>query len=403
MIRAVCVLLLLITLSNHEALGQGITPRPHVPVCPDRVPGVFNCASRVIVDAAGRPADINPSGAGGSSGYGPTQFLGAYGLGTGRAPSGHPIIAIVDAYDNPGIAAELATYSSFYGIPQLSDCLVPVANSAVPCFQKVDQKGGNNYPRSDPLWGLEISLDVEIAHAICQNCSILLVEANSASYFDMLTAVTEAVSLGGVVISNSWSSSEFADEASYDATYFDHQGVAMLFASGDGGYGPQYPAASTYVTAVGGTTLQVQKHVGGYRSETAWAGAGSGCSLFEPKPLWQKDTGCGDRRTIADVSADADPNTGAAVYNGTYYTSTPRWFQVGGTSLATPIVAGVYALSGKLPQNTWASSLPYLNPSLFLHDIVAGSNGTCGTYLCNAGVGYDGPTGLGTPNGTGGF
>jgi subtilase family serine protease len=400
MIRVVCALLLLITLSNHAAWGQGVTPRPHAAVCPDRVPGVFNCAARVIVDAAGRPAVINPNAAGGSSGYGPAQFLGAYGL-TGRAASGHPIIAIVDAYDNPNIAGELATYSSFYGIPQLPDCLVPVANSAVPCFQKVDQKGGKTYPGADPLWGLEISLDVEIAHAICQNCSILLVEATSASYYDMLTAVNEAVSLGGVVISNSWSSSEFADEARYDATYFDHQGVAMLFASGDGGYGPQYPAASTYVTAVGGTTLRLQKQTG-YRSETAWAGAGSGCSLFEPKPPWQKDTGCGDRRSIADVSANADPKTGAAVYNGTYYTSTPHWFQVGGTSLATPIVAGVYALSGKLPSNTWASSLPYLNPGL-LHDIVTGSNGTCGTYLCNAGVGYDGPTGLGTPNGTAGF
>jgi subtilase family serine protease len=155
------------------------------------------------------------------------------------------------------------------------------------------------------------------------------------------------------------------------------------------------------VTAVGGTTLYLNLD-SSYNSESAWSGAGSGCSAYEPKPDWQTPGVCGPNRTVADVAADADPATGAAVYNTTF-TGTPTWFLVGGTSLATPIVAGVYALSGKLPPNTWENSLPYMSPPGNLHDITSGTNGSCGTYLCNAVPGYDGPTGLGTPNGTGGF
>ncbi|MEO9173979.1 MAG: hypothetical protein ABI317_00600, partial [Gaiellales bacterium] len=164
--------------------------------------------------------------------------------------------------------------------------------------------------------------------------------------------------------------------------------------SGDGGYGAQYPATSPYVVAVGGTTLALNAG-NSYKSETAWANGGSGCSAYEAKPVWQADYGCA-KRTEVDVSADADPNSGAAIYDTYGYLG---WVQVGGTSLSSPLIAAVYALSG----NTTNGTAPYSNPAA-LHDVTSGSNGSCSpSYLCTAGVGYDGPTGLGTPNGLAAF
>ena len=172
----------------------------------------------------------------------------------------------------------------------------------------------------------------------------------------------------------------------------------MITAStGDAGYGVEYPAASPYVVAVGGTTLALNGD-NTYAGETAWVDGGSGCSTYEPKPSVQTDSGC-SKRAVADVSADADPNTGAAVYDSVPYSGQSGWFQVGGTSLASPLIAAVYALSG----NTSNGLAPYGNPGA-LHDVTGGSNGTCSpSYLCTAGPGYDGPTGLGTPNGLAAF
>src|SRR6185295_4166059 len=248
---------------------------------------------------------------------------------------------------------------------------------------------------------LEIALDVETAHAVCQNCSILLVEADSNSFTNLATAVDKAVALGAKVVSNSYGGSEFSSEVTntYDG-HFNHPGVAITVSSGDSGYGVEYPAASQFVTSVGGTTLLLNAN-NSYQSESAWAGAGSGCSAYEPKPSWQHDTGCATR-SVADVSADADPNTGAAVYDSVRYQGRAGWFQVGGTSLAAPLVASVYALSGNIPSATNEASLPYAHAAS-LHDVASGSNGSCGTYLCLSGVGFDGPTGLGSPNGTGAF
>jgi subtilase family serine protease len=166
--------------------------------------------------------------------------------------------------------------------------------------------------------------------------------------------------------------------------------------SGDSGYGVEYPAASRYVTAVGGTTLKLSGNT--RLTETVWSGSGSGCSAYEPKPSWQTDMGCG-RRTVADVSADADPSTGAAEYDSTRYQGRSGWFQVGGTSLSAPLIGGVYALGNSAVN---AGSYPYAHTSS-LFDVTSGSNGSCGTYLCTGDAGFDGPTGLGTPNGTGGF
>ncbi len=366
------------------------TDKPHQAVC-GKHQDEFNCDARVVVDGKGQP-DVTSI----PSGYGPTQLRGAYNIpGT---VSTNQTIAIVDAYDAPNILADLNKYSATFGIPGINSCPVAQGTTASPCFQKVNQNGGNSYPQKNSGWDLEISLDVEVAHAMCQNCNILLVEASSATYNNLMTAVDRAVSMGAKIVSNSYGSSEFNGETVYDA-HFNKPGIAFTFSSGDSGYGTSYPAASQYVTAVGGTTLNLSNN--SYLSESVWNGTGSGCSVYENKPAFQHDSGC-SKRTIADVSADADPNTGAAVYDSEGYYGLKGWFQVGGTSLASPIIAATYAYGG-IPAGTFANSLPYGNPSA-LHDVTSGSNGSCNpAYLCTGQVGYDGPSGLGTPNGSAAF
>jgi subtilase family serine protease len=209
--------------------------------------------------------------------------------------------------------------------------------------------------------------------------------------------VNTAATLGANAISNSYGGSESSAETSWDTSYYHHPGVAVTASSGDSGYGVEYPAASQYVTAVGGTSLTRASSPRGW-SETAWSGAGSGCSAFEPKLSWQTVAGC-SHRVVADVSADADPNTGVAVYDS-YHTG--GWLVFGGTSVASPIIASVYALAANEALVNYGS-FPYGHTgSLF--DVTSGSNGSCsGSSLCTAGHGYDGPTGLGTPNGTTAF
>lgn len=366
----------------------------HMPVCAknpnDNSP---ICHSRVIIDNAG-----SPKAAALPSGYGPAQFRGAYNV-SGTINT-NQTIAIVDAYDNPNALADLNYYSSVFGIPGLSNCPVSTGTPTHPCFQKVNQNGGSTYPAVNSGWALESSLDVQAAHAMCQNCNILLVEASSSSYANLMTAVDRARLMNAKIISNSYGSSEFSGETAYDS-HFNYPGIAFTFSSGDSGYGASYPAASPYVTAVGGTTLNVTS-TNTYLSETAWSGAGSGCSAYEAKPSFQTDTACANRM-IADVSADADPNTGAAVYMSTRYNGRKGWFKVGGTSLAAPLIAATYALNQNIPTTSYANNLPYQNVAS-LHDVVIGNNGTCSTpYLCSAVNGYDGPTGLGSPNGTNAF
>lgn len=356
-------------------------------VCTNRTAGHASCSAQVVSNAAGTPlAGAAPA----ASAYGPNEFHTGYNLPTtAAAPT---TIAIVDAYDNPNVASDLAAFSSYYGLPQLN--AYTGAGTASPWFRKVNQSGGTTPPRQNSGWGLEIALDVETAHEICQNCNILLVEASSNSMGNLGTAENTAVALGADVVSNSWGGSESSGETTAYDPYFNHPGVVITASTGDSGYGVEYPAASPYVVGVGGTTLNL-KADGSWLSESAWSGGGSGCSAYEPKPSWQTDTGCA-HRTVADVSADADPNTGAAVYDTYGYGG---WLQVGGTSLASPLIASVFALSG----NTTNPSAPYADPGQ-LHDVTQGSNGNCGgSYLCTAGNGYDGPTGLGTPNGDGAF
>ena len=374
------------------AAPPNLPPQAHLPnkfVCSNPGHDATACHARVITDAAGKPlASTGPVG------YGPTQFQTAYSLPSSTAGSGQTI-GIVDAYNDPTAESDLATYSSTFGLP--------ACTTASGCFKKVNQTGGTSYPASNGGWALEISLDVQVAHAACPNCKLLLVEASSNSFANLLAAEDYATS-HATVVSNSWGGNESSSETGYDAHF--NRSVPITVSSGDSGYGVEYPASSQYVTAVGGTTLKLASN-DTRASETAWSGAGSGCSAYEPKPSWQHDTGCA-RRTVADVSADADPNTGAAVYDSTRYCTflffncTTGWYQVGGTSLAAPLVASVYALAGNSGSTTYGS-FPYAHAGS-LNDVLSGSNGSCGgSYLCTAGSGYDGPTGLGTPNGTGGF
>ena len=237
--------------------------------------------------------------------------------------------------------------------------------------------------------------------AICPNCKILLVEANSASITDLATAAQYAAEHANVV-SNSYGAAEFSGETSYDTYY--HSKVPITVSAGDSGYGVQYPAASRYVTAVGGTTLTGSTSSGW--TQTVWSGTGSGCSAYEQEPTWQPSTSLCSRRTVADTAAVANPNTGVAVYDSY---GEPGWMVFGGTSVASPIIASIYALAGST--TTTAQSLygGSLTP------VTSGSNARrCTNYLCNAadsiaypyasGSGwYNGPTGIGTPNGTSGF
>jgi len=297
-------------------------------------------------------------------------------------------IAIVDAYDNPGAEADLATYRAAFGLPPCT-----TANG---CFRRVDQNGGNTHPPVDADWALEISLDLDAASALCPNCRIVLVEANSNWLSDLTTAQAQAVTQGANQISDSWT---FPDSGVPPATLFSFPGVATVAASGDKGYvgtsASNYPAALASVTAAGGTSLTAASDPASLRgwSEAAWSGAGSGCNLNIAKPLWQTDSSCAGRSYV-DISADADPATGISIYDG----SAGGWLVIGGTSLASPLVAAYYAITGASAASpSWA----YANRSL-LNDPFGGSNGSCAApiaYICDAGAGYDGPTGAGSISG----
>lgn len=396
-------------------------------VCPGPVSvGNARCNSWVVTDAKGTPKATgivensqaakgshggkgSGGGGGGSSApppppsgaYGPLQFQTAYGL--SNILSGGATVAIVDAYDDPNITQDLASYIAAYQAAYQSTYQsTPFCTSG--CFEKVDQTGGTHYPKPNQGWALEISLDVETVRAACPDCNILLVEAKSSSFTNLLAAEKYAEQQAEVVVvSNSWGGSEFSSETSYDNEF--NTMLPITFSSGDSGYGVEWPAASPNVTAVGGTTLYLNTN-DTRQSERAWSGSGSGCSAYEAQPTWQYSlglSGC-NNRMIADVSADADPATGAAVYDSYGYQGQSGWFTVGGTSLASPLIASTYALAESNDPGDDPSSVDEIyNSSSLLYDVTSGSSGTCGTFLCDAGTGYDGPTGLGTPDGAGAF
>jgi subtilase family serine protease len=367
--------------------AQPLHPRA---VCGTPAPGTAACHAKVMVNAAGVvPASTSPA----ASALRPAQLQDAYKL-TGLT-SGGKTVAIVDAYGYPSLESDLATYRSYWGLP--------ACTSASGCLKVVDQAGGTSYPRMDVGWAGEQALDVDAVSAICPDCKIVVVQAKSASFANLGAAVNTASKLAGVVaISNSYGSSSDASDATY-GSYYNHPGIAITASTGDNGYqGGSYPASSTYTTAVGGTSLAADSSARGWH-ESAWSGAGSGCSTYNTQPAFQSTavTGCA-KRAMADVSAAADPGQGGlAVYYPTSRT-TSTWAQVGGTSEASPIIAAVYAL-GSSSLAGYPNALPYAHTAS-LFDVTSGNNGTCPTtQWCTARTGWDGPTGLGTPNDAGAF
>ena len=388
---------------------------------------------------AGGPGGPNRPGGGSavppppSSGYYPGDLQSAYGLADAAAgfspgPSA-PTVAIVDAYDDPNAASDLAAYRA--SLSKATDQNTGIADAAIPplcsstvttgcvTFTKVNQSGGKTYPPGNAGWAQEISLDLDMVSAICPNCNIVLVEASTSSFANLATAVSYAKSLHPAAITNSYGGGEFSSETSYNSTYSGTATTAITAASGDNGFGVEYPAASPGLTAVGGTSLSYDRTTSGLTwTQSVWSSAGSGCSSYEPMPSWQADQGvyslssdCTGRQT-ADVAAVANPSTGVAVYD-TY--SETGWLVFGGTSVSTQIIGATYALAAGSSTVQAAPSALYVDslsasatgPTTGIVPVTTGSNATCGDYLCDAAdslsSGYNGPAGLGTPYGVSAF
>jgi hypothetical protein len=347
------------------------------PACP-QVTGKPTCLA-LIESKSG----ISPN----VSGWAPSDFQTRYNLPSATNGKGQ-IVAIVDAYDNPNVATDLAAYRSQFGLG--------TAN-----FTKYNQQGQTkNYPRGSTGWGIEIDLDVQMVSAACPLCTIYLIEANSSDNSDLQTAEAEAVTLGAHIVSNSWIC--YGSYDCVDTKDFSQPGVLYTAGTGDAGYDNiGAPAALASVISVGGTVLAKS---GSTYSESVWDGAGAGCATGVTKPTWQKDPSC-TSRTEGDVSAIAWQ---VAEYDTYGYSG---WFTVGGTSVATPMIAAVFALAGNAGaqdagKKIW--SLKKRKRGHALHYVSSGSDGSCGdSYLCQAGTKqfhtYSGPAGWGTPNGVKAF
>jgi subtilase family serine protease len=335
--------------------------------------------------AVHQPARVRPAAAP-PRGLSPADIASAYALSEGGGAG--RTVAVVDAMDDPNAESDLAVYREAYGLPPCT-----TANG---CFHKLNQAGdAGPYPEPDPGWGVEISLDLDAVSAACPLCSIVLVEGDQPDPASLAAAEDTAVRFGATAVSNSYGLTEFTGMDAY-ATHYVHPGTSIVASSGDDGFQPaSFPAVLSNVVSVGGTTLTKAATTRGW-TEQAWAGAGSGCSAYIPKPAWQKDKHC-SMRTVADVSAVADPNTGLAVYDTFGLGPDNGWILVGGTSLSSPLIAAMITRSG---HEIDGAGYIYAHSSA-LYDVVGGSNGYCGDYLCTGKKGYDGPTGMGSPHGLG--
>lgn len=330
------------------------------------------------------------------TGLTPARIRRAYGFDQILNGGEGQTIAIVDAYDHPNIESDLGVFSTTFGLP--------ACTTANGCFQKIYPSGPK--PRTDAGWALEIALDVQWAHAIAPNARILLVEARSSSFTDLLKAVDLAVRNGASVVSMSFGGNEFSGETNYDS-HFNVGGVTFVASSGDSGNGVEYPAASQYVIGVGGTTLNLDAS-GNYIGETAWSGSGGGLSVYEPELTAQITwpLPVAGKRGIPDVAYDGDPNTGFPVYDSVTYQGRSGWFQVGGTSAGAPQWAGLFAIVNSMRAAAARAPLTAAYNGIYnaaksaystnLHDVTTGTNGNCGS-VCSAAGGYDYVTGLGSP------
>lgn len=363
---------------DHE-LGTDV-----LALCSSTADGM-HCGARAIA----RDGSVQSFGA--PRGLGADDLADAYEIPDGG--EGAPTIAIVVAHGYSKLESDLAVYRERYGLPPCT-----IANG---CLRVVNADGGSALPPDAPAgnaWTIETMLDVSMASAACPRCKLLVVQGEDSGT-SLLEAQHTAVALGADVISNSWSSVEKSGVAlaSYES-YFDHPGVAIFAAAGDLGYnqgeqGPAYPATSAHVFSVGGTKLVRDEKTARGWSETVWSKGGSSCSLSIAKPAYQTASPCANRAS-ADVAAVGDPGSGVAVYHSR--SGGGGWIVVGGTSAATPLVAGIFASTGHARRST--SQLAELVAGAALHDVLDGSNGSCGSKLCKAETGWDGPTGFGTPN-----
>lgn len=386
-----------LTIAGCGFSGTGMPPSsaaysgPYVPqwrarhlaraACPEVRPGEGQCAA-LIGYARFRPGVI---------GWKPADIQAAYDLPSSSKGRGQ-VVALIDAYDNPNVASDLAAYRSYFGLSKAK-------------FFKYNQKGEQqHYPKGDSGWGFEIDLDVDMVSAACPNCTIYLVEATTNSLKNLGAANVEAIKLGATIVSNSWGC--YYQGCSWETKVFDRKGITFLAAAGDIGYGSFPPAQFSQVISVGGTELSKS---GSAYSEVVWPDTSGGCAPNIAKPAWQKDPSC-SMRTANDIAAVAK---NVAVYDSYEYNSYEGWFIAYGTSLATPILASAFALAGDSTKQHagkvfWTLSKAERKKSI--HAIASGSISGCppslnGTYLCSAGTGqfgtYSGPTGWGTPNGIG--
>ena len=411
-------------------------------VCPAPGPGEATCFALASVPAraseAGEPG-VKPAaaskaalGEGPAGGYTPAQLAAAYGFDPGGEAGKGQTVAVVDAYDDPDIEADLAVFSENYGLP--------ACTTESGCFKKVNEFGSSapgSLPAADESgWSVEISLDVEMVHSACPKCHILLVEAENEQFTNLATAVKTAGEMGAQEISNSYGGAEGSPPGTLMRAAYNQPGVVIAAATGDYGYDdweylqspgvPNVPASMPSVVSVGGTTLELKPE---QRRETVWESSGGGCSALFEAPTWQRDapgfpaTGCGSSRLSADVAADADPETGFDIYD-TYncgahceeFIGTKKWSRIGGTSVSTPLISAMYALAGGSHGIAYPALTLYAHlEDASLFDVTQGSNGFCdgpacganevfgeivdceGTTSCNAAAGYDGPSGVGAP------
>ncbi len=352
-------------------------------MCGPARPGRAQC--RAFVEWAKDDAGgARPYVTAGPTGLSPATVKGAYGYSTASNAGAGQTIAIVDAYDGRNVERDLGVFSKQYGLPACT------TNNR--CFKKVDQTGGTRYPTGDVGWTLEITLDVQWAHAIAPGAQILLVEARTSMITDLLIAEDYARTHAQYV-SNSWGLFEYGGEQAYDP-HFHQPGVSIFAAAGDlGTRYPSYPATSPNVVAVGGTHLDLDKN-GAVVSETGWSfngypsgAGGGGCSAYEPAPAAQASVAtplCGPHRATPDVSLVADPASGVSVYFSGRYNGHTGWFVVGGTSAATPMIAARAATTG-----LFVDADMIYSGVLSIRDITSGDNGqpcTDGYDLCT-GVG----------------
>lgn len=335
------------------------------------------------------PIHVRPEATTSPQGYAPSQIRHAYGIDTLSQTGAGQIIAIVDAYGDPTLQSDLNTFSTKFGLP------LTTVRFLYP--QGVPRK-------TDGGWALETALDAEWAHAIAPAATLLVVVTTNSSLSNLLAGVTAAVNAGASQVSMSWGANEFSSESSYDS-YFNVPGVSFTAASGDSGAGVIWPAASPFVTSVGGTTLTLDAS-GNVTNETAWSGSGGGQSAYYPEPSYQTNFQTTGKRGVPDVAYDADPNTGFSVYMSTAYQGRKGWFVVGGTSAGAPQMAAIIALANSARATSLPSALAafyqlnYVSNAYF-NDIIFGCNVTNGgvaPYTC-ASTGYDFVTGIGSPRG----